>query len=615
MTLKLFDPRYTAAHRCGLGGLACAIRWLRLSAPKLVEGVELDEDEIRLRFDDPLEFFRQLYDATFQIKDGFILLSCALSDRDATLSDSRKLFQNALFGTVLQSDKAKTFHEKTVIQSNGKPKVVKDGVSWYIHQDGYLNFFSSLKRTWMKFQPETLVPIKNYYVPSYVERHPGGSGGGLGSFIAQPMELALPLHFFIVGSPSFLIYRNTSLIDSDIKSSPTNPRYGAAFAIPNVCDLRQFAALRPTIHTSNPLAYTAIGMGDVAIRCCGLGNSCQGINIYFMDKSAWNPNQSCRLRSLDVDYLDLSGRIEKIKNFAAAAESKHKDYVERYARQKAALNGDPAPSGKLGDSFYNYAIALLYSNLVADRPWWQDFRRLVSDSTDFSRIASAEPLKEIIMTLIAAGNKLDPETLLIQSIHDTLDLRYAAIKAERLSSKQTRSKYSKSVKNMYIDIRNAGDPHLLRYVINCILGRSAADAIDASTSKWRHSNSITLQRYHEPILRQFIGDKERWQDVQSLALVALATYRIPSPPLRLIKDDVAIPAFGRTQTIIGNIDGVLQFRIFDDEGKVVVDANANQFPAKQQEIQELTTALANGLIKTAGGSKSIISLVANIVGN
>jgi WD40 repeat protein len=60
-----------------------------------------------------------------------------------------------------------------------------------------------------------------------------------------------------------------------------------------------------------------------------------------------------------------------------------------------------------------------------------------------------------------------------------------------------------------------------------------------------------------------------------------------------VKDVSAIPTAGKRLVIVAAVDHVLHFRIFDSEGKMVVDTDATQRMAHAQQIEDLREQLAN----------------------
>jgi len=83
------------------------------------------------------------------------------------------------------------------------------------------------------------------------------------------------------------------------------------------------------------------------------------------------------------------------------------------------------------------------------------------------------------------------------------------------------------------------------------------------------------------------------------------------------KDTNAIPIEGKNLIVVANVEGVLQFRIFDQFRKTIVDADEAKFPAKALEIAALKKQLMNlwpPAKLTEDETERVIFAAASIVG-
>jgi hypothetical protein len=106
-----------------------------------------------------------------------------------------------------------------------------------------------------------------------------------------------------------------------------------------------------------------------------------------------------------------------------------------------------------------------------------------------------------------------------------------------------------------------------------------------------------------------------------LISVAIRPSGMPVYDLRLmssVKDVSAIPKEGMRLVIVAAMDHVLHFRIFDSEGKMVVDADATRWTAQAPQIEDLRKQLAKlwpSHELTTSEKDRVIDAVTSIVGH
>jgi hypothetical protein len=106
-----------------------------------------------------------------------------------------------------------------------------------------------------------------------------------------------------------------------------------------------------------------------------------------------------------------------------------------------------------------------------------------------------------------------------------------------------------------------------------------------------------------------------------LISVAIRPSEMPEYDLRLmssVKDVNAIPRAGTRLVIVAAVDHVLYFRIFDSEGKMVVDTDATRWTAQAPQIEDLRKQLAKlwpSHELTTSEKDRVIDAVTSIVGH
>jgi hypothetical protein len=529
--LDLFGAHMTPTHRAGLGGLACFARWFartRRESPgevNLPGEIEVQPERVTLRFDDPAKFLAALYAAAFQIREDVIYLPSILAD--ATPWRARHLLQNAIFGTVLQSNDGKKFDQDDgtspppATKGTSKKPAAKAGkllkvkvfhddegnevqvrhpvLNWYPQQVAYKNFFRKGRKgePELVFEPNQPVPILNYIAPSFVERHPGK-----GTHIHQTFVGALPLHFVLLGAIPFPMGRNTALFDPSNSAFPRKDRYGYAIVIPDVIDLVAFAQARPTLSPTLDRQYEVKGLGDAALRCNRhLHSSVAGLGIYYMDLTG---KQSQRLRAIDINYDNL--KPEEV----IAAER----IWDRY------------PS----HGQFSYVGAQILDNFARGIPWWTDFDKVVPDKKTLeairnSRSDSKNPLylslKECLRQMIELADQESPDLLLYHAIQGVLSVHYRSfcenlgITPSRTPSPDKKSRLYTSMKNkiqdFWLAIRNAGTHSNLVFAVQSILSSAPGER-----------NYQLGDRYLE--LHRWLVNPANTLSIRGISMVAVTNY-------------------------------------------------------------------------------------------
>src|SRR5260370_22976080 len=79
--------------------------------------------------------------------------------------------------------------------------------------------------------------------------------------------------------------------------------------------------------------------------------------------------------------------------------------------------------------------------------------------------------------------------------------------------------------------------------------------------------------------------------------------------MRSVNDVGGIPGEGENLIIVAAVNGVLHFRIFDADGKVVVDTDEKRLPDRAERIEDLRTQLESlwPPHKLTAGEKGVVT--------
>ncbi|AUX38431.1 MULTISPECIES: type I-MYXAN CRISPR-associated Cas8a1/Cmx1 [Sorangium] len=500
LSYRLTNPNYTVYHRAALGGLAATVlawRAKRGSAPAEIEH-DVQRDSVRLAWGDDLpdqEALQRILGASFRLtKDKLIdLVGQAVAEANVEL---RLSIHNGLCATFLQhpkmrpSEKEPRRVEIRSVDDEARGMFTYKAITSYAHQKAQgTGLLEPAKKGSSAGAFPAVATIPQSVVP--------GAMTGMQPLETAPEE-AILLLYLMVGSVVFLLRPRTY-----------KEKMQACVVVPDVSDLVAFArAMRAVagVDVERPrlsggyLGRIAGGAEEAALRLLidltadDLRDrpAVAGLHVIAMGKVAWDKNQVNRSATVRIGLT-----YPELEVFRCA--SKH-------------LGKTRIVPGSKGDG---YAVPmspvpeLVAANLAAGRHWAADFRALVSESKDFSRMRFARKGLQKMKEAIKDG----VDQAVIGMFHEAWRRKMGVFKDREL---REGASFKRQVEVERERIRNS----ILRAkTADALAGwflRFCADATQGAT--------LAAARQEAATLREFIFNERNASRLQNLLLFALVSY-------------------------------------------------------------------------------------------
>lgn len=536
--MSLFAPGMSLLHRAGLGGLACALRWIEQAAKRdIVREKDLPgapwtndqppwtvtTDSITMNFGAPenaSEFLRRLFGLAFTTRDGLICLngqySVAAEPQPAALAE----IQNGLTLTFLQHGKTRTLAKDSTARSWRPDDSSVAGItveykacSWFKHQEGWKELVDKKGHITSK-TVDVIGPLS----PGAVVRHVAFTTA---TKIEDPVQRALPLYFAMLGCLVISINRGSGVL-----------------LIPEVSDLVQFARLRPQMNPSDSRGFRVASPSDAALQThvrlwahekVGVAEipTCHAV---LFRPTSWASQQKSRVETVVIHTSDVA----QLRTFQIAMASLQPRLVRRDTptatspAKKSAVKGGPKPAKSAGDAsgqFWSDSIVrpLVADNLARGQPWYRNFTNLMISIDPVSKKPRRLKLyyeKEGLNTMIEKVEWQDEgEAAVVRAVHEAMRCRLGAIADENQKNPVARRKRSEGeFAKWRLAFAGSKTIHQFRKALCDLVSRAGTNRI--------------LREHWEQVL-PWLSDPAKWQLTRDLSLLALASYRgkgLPDPP-------------------------------------------------------------------------------------
>ena len=484
-------------HRAGLGGLAATLRWIEenVASDHHPPGEwRVDDRSIRLSWRSPElagTFLRRLYELAFQVDaDGLIHLEGAYGGVHPPF-DVKAALQQGLSLTILQfgpNRKADGPPLTRTYEIDGKPMppVRAQRLKSYTHMSAWSDLVSPSGT--LKGQ----VSISGTIAPGFVQRHVVHQA----TTIEQPPGLALALHFALIGTLALPIDRKSG-----------------ALLIPATENLKQFARRRGLLTPRTVRACQIANPADAALQALlrlrkdevrDALSLRRCLAVLFATKS-WNEKQKSRAL-----VLDLEPSPDALDRFEVAMQ----ELPARVATPRAGGKKGGAPEPFWANSVVRPLVA---ENLALNRPWFEDFRRLVVGPDGR---ASDEKLRHLDFEKKGLQSMIDQpwsdqgEQTLVRVVHQAMNQQFGRIWEECNKNETT--------------FRNRRERQMQRWRLGFANAKSADDVRNALTDLWSRAGQVPLLMESWQGLLPVLCDENRWKLNRDLALLALASYKNPS---------------------------------------------------------------------------------------
>jgi hypothetical protein len=241
MVIDLFDPYMSPVHRCGAGGLACAIQYVNQNRLPIRGKASFTSDTITLEGPSMVDLLQDIAKHNFQLDaNGFVKLPAV---QDPNMTDTgRETYHDILRNTLIA--------HRASIKKRSEDKN-DGGLQSYAHQDFAENF-----------QKEE-VTIKCYIVPWTSNLHGSNSAT---ECVQRPPQAAC-YHYFMIGASFFSLQRGSALIGQYFNIHAKAQTYGYGVLVPDVINLERFVARRRShfLSPTDSRGYTKCGIGDITL--------------------------------------------------------------------------------------------------------------------------------------------------------------------------------------------------------------------------------------------------------------------------------------------------------------------------------------------------------------
>jgi len=528
LTMSLFAPGMSMLHRAGLGGLACALRWIEQAKKRDVirekdlPGGPWDDDpppwtvtsdSITLNFgasQNAAEFLKRLFSLAFTTRDGLICLNGQYAATREPQPAALAEIQNGLTLTFLQHGKTRTLAKDPTTRSWRPDDSSATGItveykacSWFKHQDGWKLLTKN------GFLKSEVIEIKGPLNPGAIVRHEKFSNN---TKIEDSIERVLPLHFAMIGCLTLAVNRGSGVL-----------------VVPDVSDLQKFARYRPTMSPQGGHEFRVAGATDAAFQAQVRLWVAENLHVaeipsctaFLFRPTGWDKKQKYRVgvstcRISDVSQLETYSiamanlRPRLVMPVPPAAKSAAKKAV-RKGPKKAAKSTDDSPKQFWSDSIVRPLIA---DNLARGQPWYRNFTDLMTKTDPVSKKPKRLKLyyeKEGLKAMIEKVAWQDEgEGAVVRAVHEAMRCRLGAIADENKNNAAARKKRSQGEFDKW-RLAFAGSKTIdqFRKALCDLVSRAGANKV--------------LREHWEQVL-PWLSDPSKWQLTRDLSLLALSSY-------------------------------------------------------------------------------------------
>lgn len=523
LTMSLFAPGMSPVHRAGLGGLACALRWIEQAIQRgsvrgeqflggRTDGGELpwevSSDSIILRFGAPenaAEFLKCLFSLVFTTdRDGLICLNgqhaIGTEPQPAALAE----VQNGLTLTFLQHGKTRTLAKDPTTKSwylDDSPTkglvISYKACTWFKHQDGWKELTDKKGRI-VAGSVDVIGPLS----PGSVVRHVAYTSS---TKIEEPVERVLPLYFAILGCLVLGINRGSGVL-----------------LIPEVTDLKHFAKYRPQMNPTDSRQFRVAGPCDAALQTQVRLWASETMDIadipayhaVLFRPTSWASQQKSRVDTITVQTPDVTqlNVFQVAMAHLAPRLATTIPPAKKTGSKKAAKVTDAEPKTFWSDSIVRPLIA---DNLARGQPWYRHFTEIMTGNDPVSKKPKRQKLnfeKEGLRAMIEKVPWRDEgEGAVVRAVHEAMRCRLGAIAEENKNNAVARKKRSQAeFEKWRLAFAGSKTMDQFRKALCDLVSRAGANKV--------------LRSHWEQVL-PWLSDQSRWQLTRDLSLLALSSYR------------------------------------------------------------------------------------------
>lgn len=492
LELDLFGPGMGPFHRAGLGGMACALRYIEqnydILRPDQIPGHpwkdmapwNIERDRIRIDFGAPEragEYLERLFQTTFQIADGFIYLPCLFRTRPS--QEVLAEYQRGFILTFLQHGKTRELaKEEMTISFDLEPGHPPISVDYrpcfrYKHQDLWQLLVDKQGRLCADKEIEITGPT----LPGAVVRHNAYPSD---TKVSEPPGRFLALCFSLVGTLSLPVHKVKAIL-----------------LVPEVTDLTEFAEDRPLMSPRNFRELRAAGEGDAVLQALLRLRASKEARVYELpgfysmafESTPWASQQKSRVSTLQI----RRGLSEVLAQFQRAWEI----LPNRLVAQK------DGSQSFLKDSLIRPLFA---QNLAMERPFYEGFTDLViTSSQDIAY--ERKGLSKFMESAALAENS--SEAIMVRAVHLALRGQYAMI-AHNTEANPVgmRKRFKNEYDRWRLAFSGAKTADQFRHHLCDLLSRGGSNRV--------------LRESWLTILPELVGPK--WRLGRDLVLLALCSY-------------------------------------------------------------------------------------------
>jgi CRISPR-associated protein Cas8a1/Csx13 len=499
LNCNLFAPGMTPLHRAGLGGLVSTLRWIERTVPEKLRPRGrwgINERTVTIEWEEGREeiFLGRLFSLAFQLAKGLISLPgqygpvppppevCAALHNGLVLS---------FYDHGVQSRGAAGAARSATYEVDDKPVTYTYlPLKWYKHRrDGCRDFLKALRGG---------LPITRSLFPGAIERH-----AGLGAtHVMQPPRLALPLLFAPVGVLALKAGGKKVNVRGKRRFKP-----GAAVLVPDLHDLTSAHLLLPALLPRNGRECQIASVTDAALQA----------EIRLRASRLLNPELIRSVRCVWHCPSDWNSQLQPPSAVAEVRVTNDDPRLDQFEMSmKALIPPAPRKNEKTGEYFWprSYVRPLVADNLVAGRPWYAGFSRLMTAQDS----VTGNPIRDYLhferRGLHAMTQEMQwgspGEEIVVRAVHEALRCRYGQIASENAGNPAAmKNRWNGEYKRQRLALAGAKTPDAARHALADLWSRAG-------------SNKVLKDAWPQ-VLPMFAGDK--WQLTRDLALLALASYQ------------------------------------------------------------------------------------------
>ncbi|MHB8745538.1 MAG: type I-MYXAN CRISPR-associated Cas8a1/Cmx1 [Gammaproteobacteria bacterium] len=502
MILKLNGPGMTSLHKAGLAGLYMTLKAFDRNKTT-IDGLDwtLCSDRVILKWMSatPKDAFQRLIEQSFQIDNNGFFHFAGLHYGGTTTKDHKHLFYKAMLNTFLQYGKhsKKDTARPLIFQVDEKTKIYDADfkpITSYQHQhaaDDFLGRSGAFR---------TDVEVIGWLYPGGGQRHAIHSN----SVLTEPVEKALCLLYAPVGCVYFQISSHT-------KGSMAR----AALVIPEILDLREYAALREYIARNGALALTASGASDAvlrfiaAMRAAALGNELARMS---------GRNGPCRVVTFGLVKWVKGG--QKVRTMTRTVFPETLKGIGNYALADAIFKNDwqrvkekRDRRGEVTEPEHHFiktsaARELIADNIARGGQWYDGFADYMANKE--ARTQLIYERKELSDMVNQATFDDARERIFISACHEAWRRKLGKLgERARRENAAFSSLVNREYEKLRVSLSRCKNPATLRETV---------------VDFWSRAGSIKeLHDHWQDVLS--LLDEKNWRKGKDLALLALASYK------------------------------------------------------------------------------------------